>query len=91
MMAAAARAAPVAPALPLGVTVAMIALGDSAKWLHSNGSFEGIVATIKRGVPKDSLVDKTRPFQMNPRGTNPPISDESVNAVAAYIWKLNRP
>ena len=65
--------------------------GDSAKWLHSNGSYEGIVKTITAGVPKDSLVDKTRRFQMNPRGSNPPISDDAVKAVAAYLWKLNHP
>jgi len=111
-------AAPAAPALPAGVTVEMIARGDSlyshnacqrchgpfgfngpngpalakgdtAKWLHSDGSFEGIVATIIAGVPREKLVDKTRRFQMNPRGSNPPLSDADVRAVAAYIWKLN--
>ena len=65
--------------------------GDSVRWLHSNGSYDGIVRTITAGVPKDSLVDKTRRFQMNPRGSNPPISDDAVKAVAAYIWKLNHP
>ena len=65
--------------------------GDSAKWLHSNGSYDGIIRTITAGVPKDSLVDKTRRFQMNPRGSSPPISDDAVKAVAAYIWKLNHP
>ena len=68
-----------------------LAKGDSAKWLHSNGSYEGIVGTIMRGVPRDSLVDKTRRLQMNPRGSNPPLSDDDVRAVAAYIWKLNHP
>lgn len=111
---------PAVPVLPAGVTLAMIARGDSlyshnacqrchgpwgfngpngpalakgdsAKWLHSDGSYEGIVATILRGVPRDSLVDKTRRFQMNPRGSNPPLSDEDVRAVAAYVWKLNHP
>ena len=65
--------------------------GDSAKWLHSNGSYEGIIKTITAGVPKDSLADKTRRFQMNPRGSNPPITDDQVKAVAAYLWKLNHP
>lgn len=115
---AAAKAA--TPALPAGVTAAMITLGDSifhanacarchgatatgaqngpplakgdsAKWLHSDGSYDGIVRTITAGVPRDSLRDKTRRFQMNPRGSNPPISDDAVKAVAAYIWKLNHP
>lgn len=116
--AAKAAAVPAAPALPAGVTVEMIARGDSlyshnacqrchgpfgfngpngpalakgdsAKWLHSDGSFEGIVATIIAGVPREKLVDKTRRFQMNPRGSNPPLSDADIRAVAAYIWKLN--
>jgi mono/diheme cytochrome c family protein len=111
-------AKPAAPALPAGVTVEMIARGDSlyshnacqrchgpfgkngpngpalakgdsAKWMHSDGSFEGIVATIIAGVPREKLVDKTRRFQMNPRGSNPPLSDADIRAVAAYIWKLN--
>ncbi len=120
VMTAAVRSAPTAPALPAGVTVEMIARGDSlyshnacqrchgpfgfngpngpalakgdtAKWLHSDGSFEGIVATIIAGVPREKLVDKTRRFQMNPRGSNPPLSDADIRAVAAYIWKLNHP
>jgi mono/diheme cytochrome c family protein len=69
----------------------VLAKGDTAKWLHSDGSYAGIVATIKRGVPRDSLRDKTRRFAMNPRGSNPPITDASVDAVAAYLWKLNHP
>ena len=66
-----------------------LAKGDTAKWLHSDGSFEGIVATIIAGVPREKLVDKTRRFQMNPRGSNPPLSDADIRAVAAYIWRLN--
>ena len=68
-----------------------LAKGDTAKWLHSDGSYAGIVATILRGVPFDSLRNKTRRFQMNPRGSNPPLSDDDVKAVAAYLWKLNHP
>lgn len=68
-----------------------LAKGDTAKWLHSDGSFEGIVGTIMTGVPREKLVDKTRRFQMNPRGSNPPLSDADIRAVAAYIWKLNHP
>jgi cytochrome c553 len=69
----------------------LLAKGDTAKWLHSSGKYEEIVATITRGVPRDSLRDKTRRFAMNPRGSNPPINDDAVKAVAAYIWKLNHP
>jgi len=43
-------------------------------WLHSTGKYEEIVATITAGVPKDKLKDQTRRFQMNPRGSNPPLN-----------------
>jgi mono/diheme cytochrome c family protein len=70
-----------------------LAKGDSAKWLHSDGSFQGIFATVMRGVPKDSLRDKTRRFAMNPRGSSltSPIPEEDIRAISAYIWKLNHP
>ncbi len=113
-------AAPRGPAMPAGVTAAMITLGDSlyhanacarchgrsgingpngpslakgdsVRWLHSSGTYEEIVATIIAGVPREKMVDQSRRFQMNPRGSNPPLSDEQVKAVAAYIWKLNHP
>lgn len=60
-------------------------------WLHSTGKYEEIVATITAGVPKEKLKDQTRLFQMNPRGSNPPLNDDQIKAVAAYIWKLNHP
>lgn len=117
---ASAAPAPPRPALPAGVTTAMITLGDSlfnanacsrchgragvggangpplvkndtATWLHSTGAYEEIVATIIAGVPREKLKDQTRRFQMNPRGSNPPLNDEQIRAVAAYIWKLNHP
>ncbi len=62
-----------------------------ADWLHGSGSYDDIVATITAGVPREKLKDQTRRFAMNPRGSNPPINDEQVRAVAAYIWKLNHP
>lgn len=68
-----------------------LAKGDSAKWLHSSGSYDEIVATIIAGVPREKMVDQSRRFQMNPRGSNPPLTDDQIKAVAAYIWKLNHP
>jgi mono/diheme cytochrome c family protein len=70
-----------------------LAKGDSAKWLHSDGSYAGIVATVMRGVPRDSLRDKSRRFAMNPRGSSltNPISEDDIKAISAYVWKLNHP
>lgn len=60
-------------------------LTDS-QWLHSDGSYEGIVATITAGVPADK---STSGSPMVARGgTNLP--DEQIAAVAAYVWTLSR-
>jgi len=68
-----------------------LAKAAPAAWLHSTGKYEEIIATITQGVPRAALKDTTRRFAMNPRGSNPPINDDAVKAVAAYIWKLNNP
>jgi hypothetical protein len=46
-----------------------------------------------RGVPRDSLRDKSRRFAMNPRGSSltNPISEDDIKAISAYVWKLNHP
>lgn len=55
------------------------------EWIHSDGSLEGIIATITSGVPGDkSTVGTTMP----PKGGSA-ISDEQVKAVAAYVWSLS--
>ena len=58
-------------------------LGD-AKWLHSDGSYKAIVNQIKVGVPKpaESMIP------MLPKGGSQ-ITDEQINAVAAYVWSLS--
>ncbi len=54
-------------------------------WLHSDGSYEGIVATITEGVTAQK---STSGSPMVARGgTNLP--DEQVRAVAAYVWTLS--
>ncbi len=65
--------------------------GDGAEWLHSSGEFEEIVATILAGVSREEMKDQSRRFPMNPRGSNPPLDDDQVRAVAAYVWALNNP
>ena len=60
-------------------------LTDS-QWLHSDGSYEGIIATITAGVPADK---STSGSPMVARGgTNLP--DEQIAAVAAFVWTLSR-
>jgi glucose/arabinose dehydrogenase/mono/diheme cytochrome c family protein len=56
---------------------------NSGKWLWSDGSMAGITKTIKEGVPEP----KQHPGAMPPMG-GITLSDENLNAVAAYVWAL---
>jgi mono/diheme cytochrome c family protein len=59
-------------------------------WDHGSGNIDDIVKTIIAGVPKDQQKDQTRPFAMRARGgVNPPLTDDQVRAIAAYIYSLN--
>jgi len=51
-------------------------------WLHSDGSFQGILHTITTGTTSSAGV------AMPPRGGTS-LSDDQVKAVAAYIWSLS--
>ena len=56
-------------------------LTDS-EWIHSDGSYEGIVKTITDGTSsKDGAV-------MPPKG-GANLSEEEVKEVAAYVWSLS--
>lgn len=60
--------------------------------LHVNGSYDDFVRIITTGVPKDSIMVPTHRFAMQPRGTNrnaPPLSDDQIHAVAAYVYSLS--
>ena len=59
-------------------------------WLQSTGSFDEIVATITNGVPRASIKDATRRFQMNPRGGPMNLTDAQVQAISAYVWSISR-
>lgn len=54
------------------------------EWLHSDGTYEGILGTIEAGVPADKSSNGS---VMPPKG-GAGISDEQMNAVAAYVWSL---
>lgn len=58
------------------------------EWLHCDGSVDGILAVLKSGVPKDKLVDPSRPFGMNPV-TNLVKDDAALQALAEYVHGLS--
>jgi len=64
-------------------------LGDNLtddNWLHSDGTYEAIVATIMNGVTAEA---STSNVPMPARaGTN--ITDDQVRAAAAYVWTLSK-
>lgn len=58
--------------------------------MHVNGTYEDFVRLITSGVPKDSILDKSHRFAMQPRGGNQnPLNDEQIRAVAAYVYSLS--
>lgn len=63
-------------------------LTDS-RWEHCDGSVDGILVVLERGVPKAELKDPTRPFAMNPASTLVPDA-EARRALAAYVWSLSQ-
>jgi cbb3-type cytochrome c oxidase subunit III len=56
-----------------------------AEWLHGDGSYEYIVATVTAGVPKEKAKSG---IMMPPKGGST-ISDEDIKAVAAYVYSLS--
>jgi len=59
------------------------------QWAHGDGGFDGIRRVVVWGVETDEM-QTPREFEMFPRG-GLTISDEEVDAVAAYVWSLSRP
>jgi len=55
------------------------------EWINTDGSFDGIVATVTTGVPEP----EQHTGIMLPKGGTA-ISDEDVRAVAAYVWTLSQ-
>jgi mono/diheme cytochrome c family protein len=66
-----------------GVTGLGPALND-ATWLHSDGSYDAIVAQIMSGV---TAGESTTGVAMPAKGGSA-ITDEQVRAVAAYVYSL---
>jgi mono/diheme cytochrome c family protein len=63
----------------------------TGKFMHVDGSYQGFVKLITNGVPADSIRDKTHTFPMAGRGGARPalLTDQEVQAVAAYVYSLN--
>jgi len=57
-----------------------------AEWLHSDGSYEGIAASIAKGV---TAQESSSGVPMPAKGGTA-ITDEQVRAVAAYVWSLSK-
>ena len=57
-----------------------------AEWLHSDGSYDGVVKTVMDGVTAQASSSGV-PMPAK-GGTN--ISDDDVNAVSAYVWTLGK-
>jgi cytochrome c oxidase cbb3-type subunit 3 len=55
------------------------------EWLHSDGSLDGIIATITNGVSGD---ESTVGTSMPPKGGSS-IGEDKIKAVAAYVWSLS--
>jgi mono/diheme cytochrome c family protein len=62
----------------------------TATHMHVNGTYNDFVRLITSGVPADSIQDKSHRFAMQPRGgTQNPLTDEQIQAVAAYVYSLS--
>jgi len=62
----------------------------TATHMHVNGTYDDFVRIITSGVPRDSIQDKSHRFGMQPRGgTQNPLNDEQIKAVAAYVFSLS--
>lgn len=57
------------------------------EWLHSDGSYTGILESIVNGVSADK---SSTGSVMPPRGGSA-LSDKQMKAVAAYVWSVSRP
>jgi cytochrome c oxidase cbb3-type subunit III len=56
-----------------------------AEWIHGDGSYEMIVATVTKGITKEEAKGGV---PMPPKGGST-ITDEQVKQVAAYVWSLS--
>ena len=63
----------------------------SGHWAQTDGSYEQIIALITSGVPEDKIIDRFFPEPMPARGGGkPPLTDDQIRALAAYVYSLSR-
>jgi len=55
-----------------------------AEWLHSDGTYDALVAQITAGVPANKSKSGVA---MPPKG-GAALTDAQIRAVAAYVWSL---
>lgn len=55
-----------------------------AEWIHGDGSYDFIVATVTKGIPKE---ESKSGIVMPPKGGST-ITDDQVKQVAAYVYSL---
>ena len=56
-----------------------------AEWLHGDGSYDMIVATVTSGIPAEKA---KKGIPMPPKGGSA-ITEDEVKAVAAYVYSLS--
>ncbi|HXT15273.1 MAG TPA: c-type cytochrome [Gemmatimonadaceae bacterium] len=63
----------------------------TGNFMHSDGSYNGILGTITSGVPVAEIKDPAHRIAMPARGgTRPtPLTDDQLRALAAYVYSLN--
>jgi mono/diheme cytochrome c family protein len=60
-------------------------------WAQTGGTYRNIVSVIKDGVQLSDIRDPAFRRPMPPRGGDMRLTDEQVNAIAAYIYSLSHP
>jgi mono/diheme cytochrome c family protein len=59
-------------------------LSDS-EWLDTDGTLEGITSVIEKGVPTPKKFGAAMP----PKGNMPNMTDDQLQALAAYVYSLS--
>jgi mono/diheme cytochrome c family protein len=63
----------------------------SGKYTHVNGTYPDFVRIITSGIPVSEIKDPSHAQPMPPRGGGrpAPLTDDQINAVAAYVYSLS--